>query len=36
VDIELIVDGEIVNLNRVHLPPDTRIVDKRGLAGSEG
>jgi len=35
VDIELIVDGEIINLNRIHLPPDTRIIDKRGLAGSD-
>ncbi|HVX13880.1 MAG TPA: hypothetical protein VHC22_22040 [Pirellulales bacterium] len=27
--IELIVDGEIVDLNRIRLPPDTPIVDKR-------
>jgi len=31
VDIELVVDGEIVDLNRVPLPADTRIIDKRGL-----
>jgi len=28
-DIELIVDGNIVDLNRVPLPPDTPIIDKR-------
>jgi hypothetical protein len=27
--IELIVDGEIVDLNRIPLPPDTPIVDER-------
>lgn len=27
--IELIVDGDIVDLNRILLPPDTPIVDKR-------
>jgi hypothetical protein len=27
--IELIVDGEIVDLNRIRLPPDTPIVDER-------
>jgi hypothetical protein len=27
--IELIVDGEIVDLNRIKLPPDTPIVDER-------
>ncbi len=27
--IELIVDGQIVDLNRIPLPPDTPIVDKR-------
>ena len=27
--IELIVDGEIVDLNRIALPPDTPIVDQR-------
>jgi hypothetical protein len=29
VEIELIVDGEIIDLNRVPLPPDTPIIDKR-------
>jgi len=29
IDIELIVDGEIVDLNRIPLPTDTPIVDKR-------
>lgn len=29
IDIELIVDGEIIDLNRIHLPPDTPIIDKR-------
>jgi len=36
VDIEVVVDGEIIDLNRIHLPPDTRIIDKRGFAGSDG
>ena len=31
VDIELVVDGEVIDLNRIPLPPDTRIIDKRGL-----
>ncbi len=28
-DIELVVDGEIVDLNRIRLPADTPIIDKR-------
>ena len=27
--IELIVDGQIVDLNRIPLPPDTPIIDER-------
>jgi hypothetical protein len=27
--IELVVDGDIVDLNRVQLPPDTLIIDER-------
>jgi hypothetical protein len=27
--IELVVDGEIVDLNRIRLPPDTTIIDER-------
>jgi hypothetical protein len=27
--IELVVDGEIVDLNRIPLPPDTPIIDQR-------
>jgi hypothetical protein len=27
--IELVVDGQVVDLNRIELPPDTRIVDQR-------
>jgi len=27
--IELIVDGNIVDLNRIHLPADTPIIDER-------
>ena len=27
--IELIVDSEIVDLNRIRLPPDTPIIDER-------
>ena len=29
IDIELIVDGKIVDLNRIPLPIDTQIIDKR-------
>ena len=29
VDIELIVDGEIIDLNRIALPQDARLVDRR-------
>ena len=29
VDIELVVDGQVIDLNRVLLPPDTSIIDKR-------
>jgi len=31
VDIELIVDGIVIDLNKTPLPPDTRIIDNRGL-----
>jgi hypothetical protein len=27
--LELVVDGEIVDLNRIPLPPDTPIIDER-------
>jgi hypothetical protein len=27
--VELIIDGEIVDLNRIQLPPDTPIIDDR-------
>jgi hypothetical protein len=36
VDLEFIVDGEIIDLSRLRLPPDTRIVDKRELPGIAG
>jgi hypothetical protein len=29
IDIELVVDGDIVDLNRIGLPMDTPIIDKR-------
>jgi hypothetical protein len=32
--IELIVDGEIVDLNRIPLPPDTPIIDERFKDGA--
>jgi hypothetical protein len=35
VDIELVVDGKIVDLNRVHIPANTSIIDKRGLPDGE-
>jgi len=31
VDLELVVDGKIIDLNRIRLPVDTPIVDKRTL-----
>lgn len=31
--LELIVDGEIVDLNRIRLPPDTPIIDERFKEG---
>lgn len=34
VDIELIVDGEVVDLNRVRLPEGTPILDRRFLAAA--
>ena len=35
VDIELVVDGNVVDLNRTYLPPNTSIIDKRGVAAEE-
>jgi len=35
VDIELVVDGDVIDLNFTHLPADTRIIDKRGLLSEE-
>jgi hypothetical protein len=35
VDIELVVDGDVIDLNFAHLPADTRIIDKRGLLPDE-
>ena len=35
VDIELVVDGEVINLNETYLPPDTPILDERGLGPAE-
>lgn len=34
VDIELIMDGDVVDLNRVALPNDTPIIDRRFLAAA--
>ena len=34
-EIELIVDGDIVDLNRIPLPPDTPIIDKRFKEGPD-
>jgi hypothetical protein len=31
--IELVVDGDIVDLNRIPLPADTPIIDKRFMEG---
>jgi len=35
VDIELVVDGEVIDLNSTYLPADTRIIDERGLGPTE-
>jgi len=35
VDIELVVDGDVIDLNRIHMPADTRIIDKRGYPEPE-
>ena len=35
VEIELIVDGDVVNLNRIPLPADTPLIDKR-FRGADG
>jgi hypothetical protein len=32
--IELIVDGEIIDLNRIPLPPDTPVIDERFQDGT--
>ena len=29
VDLELIIDGKIIDLNRIRIPSDTPIIDKR-------
>ena len=34
-EIQLVVDGDIVDLNRIPLPPDTPIIDKRFATGPE-
>jgi hypothetical protein len=34
-EIELVVDGNIVDLNRIPLPADTSIIDKRFEDGNE-
>lgn len=34
--IELVVDGEIVDLNRIQLPPETPVVDERFKADAPG
>lgn len=36
VDLTLVVDGRVIDLNRIPLPPDTIIVDRRELPLSEG
>ncbi len=35
IDIELFVDGQVIDLNRILLPPDTPIIDKRWNNASE-
>jgi hypothetical protein len=35
IDIELVVDGKIIDLNRIRLPVDTTIIDKRALIGRQ-
>lgn len=36
VDLQIVVDSEIVDLNRLRMPADTPIIDKRELAGIAG
>jgi hypothetical protein len=36
IDIELVVDGNIIDLNRIKLPPFTYIIDNRKLNGRTG
>jgi hypothetical protein len=35
VDIHLVVDGEVIDLNRIPLPADTPIIDKRWPSDTE-
>jgi hypothetical protein len=35
IEIELVVDGNIIDLNRIHLPADTPIIDKRTLSDKQ-
>jgi hypothetical protein len=35
IEVELVVDGEIINLNRIPLPEDTPIIDKRFFNSKE-
>ena len=32
IDVELIVDGKVIDLNRIPLPPDTPVIDRRWTA----
>jgi hypothetical protein len=34
IEIELVIDGRIIDLNRIRLPADTPIIDKRVFAGA--
>lgn len=34
--IELVVDGLVVDLNRIQLPPDTPIIDERFNSDKDG
>ena len=36
IDIELVIDGKIIDLNRIRLPAETPIIDKRNLNEKDG
>jgi len=35
VDLTLVVDGQVIDLNRIRLPADTLVIDRRNLPSEE-